>query len=185
MLSSPHTLKTFFKEHETKGYNNQEMKSFFDQCKTPKSVVSWRETAKQEKIVSFLCKSPYGEGLVLIHNLTTIGGDRLNPTVMNAAVIGVDIDAFISQVDSLSLYKNNITTFPLGKTSKKLPPFKTFWILLLLLLLLQIALRSLSETASQFPHLYLTSFPRWTWSPWCLFYKTSSLRWRFFLMPTQ
>ena len=30
---------------------------------------------------------------------------------MNAAVIGVDIDAFISQVDSLSLYKNNITTF--------------------------------------------------------------------------
>merc|ERR1712238_360413 len=62
-------------------------------------------------MVSFLCKAPYDEGLVLIHNLTTIGGDRLNPTVLHAAVIGVGIDAFASQVDSLSLFKNNLTTF--------------------------------------------------------------------------
>merc|ERR1712238_225921 len=59
---------------------------------------------------SFLCKAPYDEGLVLIHNLITIGGDRLNPTVLHTAVIGVGIDAFASQVDSLSLYKNNLTT---------------------------------------------------------------------------
>ena len=81
------------------------MKSLFDQFKNPKSVASCWETAKQEKMVSFFCKAPYDEGLVLIHNLTTIGGDR------NTAVIGVGIDAFISQVDSLSLYKNNVATF--------------------------------------------------------------------------
>ena len=87
------------------------MKSLFDQFKTPKSVASCWETAKQEKMVSFLCKAPYEEGLVLINNLTIIGDDRLNPTVLNAAIIGVGIDAFISQVDSLSLYKNTLTTF--------------------------------------------------------------------------
>ena len=103
MISSPHTWKAFFKEHETKDSNNQEMKSLFDQFKNPKSVASCWETAKQENLVSFLCKAPYDEGLVLIHNLTTIGGDRLNPTVLHAAVIGVGIDAFVSQVDSLSL----------------------------------------------------------------------------------
>ena len=111
MSTSPHTWKAFFKEHETKDTNNQELKSLFDQLKTPKSVASWWETAKQEKMVSFLCKAHYGEGLVLIHNITTIGGGRLNSTVLNAAVIGVDIDAFISQVDSLSLFKNHLTTF--------------------------------------------------------------------------
>ena len=111
MLTSPHTWKAFFKEYETKDSNNQEMKSLFDQFKTPKSVASCSETAKQEEMVSFLCKAPYGEDLVVIHNFTTIGGDRLNPNVLNVAVIGVGIDAFISQVDSLSLYKNTLTTF--------------------------------------------------------------------------
>ena len=111
MITSPHTWKVFFKEHETKDSNNQEMKSLFDQFKTTKSVASCWETAKQEKMVAFLCKAPYEEGLVLIHNLTTIGGDRLNPIALNAAVIGVGIDAFISQVDSPSLFKNNLTTF--------------------------------------------------------------------------
>ena len=111
MSSSPHTWKSFFKEHDTKESNNQEMKSLFDQFKNPKSVASCWEVAKQEKMVSFLCKAPYDEGLVLIYNLTTIGGNRLNPTVLHATVIGVGIDAFASQVDSLSLYKNNLTTF--------------------------------------------------------------------------
>ena len=111
MSSLPNTWKVFFKEHDTKESNNQEMKSLFDQFKTPKSGASCWETAKQEKMVAFLCKAPYEEGLVLIHNLTTIGGDRLNPIVLNAAVIGVGIDAFISQVDSLSLFKNHLTTF--------------------------------------------------------------------------
>ena len=157
MSSSPHTWKAFFKEHDTKESNNQEMKSLFDQFKNPKSVASCWEAAKQEKMVSFLCKAPYDEGLVLIHNLATIGRDRLNPTVIHAAVIGVGIDAFASQVDSLSLYKNNLTTFftPLGKISKMPPPYKTFLIWHLLHLLPQTIPRSSSETASQSPHLLL------------------------------
>ena len=140
------------------------MKSLFDQFKTPKSVASCWETAKQEKMVSFLCKAPYGESLVLIHNLTTIGGDRLSPTVLNAAVIGVGIDAFISQVDFLSLYKNNLTTlFP--------PPWTDIEDAISIQDLLNLAPspsfpptipRSLSETASLFPHLHSTSFQRWT-----------------------
>ena len=143
MLTSPHTWKAFFKEYETKDSNNQEMKSLFDQFKNPKSVASCWETAKQEKMISFLCKAPHGEGLVLIHNFTTIGGDRLNPTVLTATVIGIGIDAFISQVDSLSLYKNNQLPFPLplGKILRMIPPFKTFLISYLLFLLPQTLLR--------------------------------------------
>ena len=117
MTSTPHTWKMFFKEHETKESNNKEMKSLIDQFKNPKSVSSCWETVKQEKMVAFLCKAPYNEELVLIHNLTSMSGYHLNPTVMHTAVIGVDIDAFISQVDSLSLFKSNVTTFfpPLWK----------------------------------------------------------------------
>ena len=140
------------------------MKFLFDQFKMPKSVASYWETAKQEKIVSFLCKALYGEGLVLIHNFTTIGGDRLNPTVLNAAIIGVGIDAFISQVDSPYLYKNDLTTF-------SPPPWKDIEDTTSIQDLLNLAPspsfpptipRSLSETASLFPHLHSTSFQRWT-----------------------
>ena len=47
------------------------MISLFDQFKNSKSVSSCWETAKQEKMVTFLCKAPYNKGLVLIHNLTS------------------------------------------------------------------------------------------------------------------
>ena len=87
------------------------MTSLFDQFKNSKSVISCWEATKQEKTISFLWKAPYGKGLVLIHNLTSIGVDRLNINVMNTTVIGVGIDAFISQVDFLSLFKNNFTSF--------------------------------------------------------------------------
>ena len=132
------------------------MKYFFDQFITPKSVASCWVAAKQKKIVLFLCKASYGEGLDSIHKLTTIGGDRISPTVMNTAVIGVGIDEFISHVDSLSLCKNNLTTFfhPPWKNIKDATSIQTSFLFHLLFLLLRTIQRSSLETASTFPHLH-------------------------------